>query len=187
MKRKANQLRIIGGQWRSRKITFPDLLDLRPTPDRVRETLFNWLAPYIEGARCLDLFAGSGVLGLEALSRNALEVVAIEKNKEALKVLNDNIELLKADRLTTILDDSLAWLETKGTPFDIIFLDPPYQSNYLKPVFSLLEANNWLQELSLIYFESHIPLQLDDLPQTWHLLRDKKAGRVYYYLAQKFM
>lgn len=186
MKCQTNQIRIIGGKWRSRKITFPNTLDLRPTPDRVRETLFNWLTPYLEGARCLDLFAGSGALGLEALSRDALEVVAIENNREALQALNDNIRHLKADRITTIMSDALTWLETNSTPFDIIFLDPPYQSHALRSVFSLLEANNWLQESSLIYFESHTPFKLDDLPQTWHLLRDKKAGRVYYYLAQKF-
>jgi 16S rRNA (guanine966-N2)-methyltransferase len=181
-----NKIRIIGGKWRGRKITFPSVAGLRPTPDRIRETLFNWLAPYIDGARCLDLFAGSGALGLEALSRDALEVVALEKNPIAAKALTEHIQKLDAHNMTAIATDALLWLETRGSFFDIVFLDPPYQSHLLRPVFSLLEANDWLKVFSLIYFESHEPLQATEIPATWHLLRDKKAGRVYYYLAQKF-
>lgn len=186
MSRNVNQIRIIGGKWRSRKITFPSVVGLRPTPDRIRETLFNWLAPYIDGARCLDLFAGSGALSLEALSRDALEVIAIEQNPIAAKALTEQLQKLDAHNMTVLTTDALRWLETPGFPVDIVFLDPPYQAHLLRPVFSLLEANDWLKVFSLIYFESHAPLQATDLPATWHLLRDKKAGRVYYYLAQKF-
>ena len=182
---KRNEIRIIGGKWRSRRIYFVDSPGLRPTPDRIRETLFNWLAPYISGSRCLDLFTGSGALGLEALSREAFEVIAIDSNPTAIQALKKNIQALKADQIQAIEANALAWIEKPGSPFDIVFLDPPYADNLLRPCFSLLEANNWVTTASFIYFESSTPVDPDLLPKTWHLFREKKAGNVYYYLAQK--
>lgn len=182
---KRNEIRIIGGKWRSRKIHFPDSLGLRPTPDRIRETLFNWLAPYIAGARCLDLFTGSGALALEALSRDAFQVVAIDRSSIVITALKKTIEILEADQIELIQTNALTWIEKPGIPFDIVFLDPPYDDHLLRPCFSLLEANDWVAPASFIYFESRTRIDPEYLPKTWHLFREKKAGHVYYYLAQK--
>lgn len=182
---KRDQVRIIGGKWRSRKIHFPNTIGLRPTPDRIRETLFNWLAPYIAGSRCLDLFTGSGALALEALSREAFQVTAIERDPVVIEALTKTINTLEAEQIDLIQADALTWIEKPGSPFDIVFLDPPYSEGLLHPCFSLLEVNNWVARASLIYFESSTPIDINILPKTWHVFRDKKAGNVYYYLAQK--
>ena len=179
-----NQLRIIGGEWRSRKLPFADGEGLRPTPDRVRETLFNWLAPIISGARCLDLFAGSGALGLEALSRGAAEVVMLDKQAQVIKQLQDNVRLLQCDKGKVIRTDALVYLQqTTATPFDIVFLDPPYRKQLLAPCIELLEQQGWLKHEARIYLEIEREADLPELPPNWELLRSKKAGQVAYHLA----
>lgn len=182
---KPNQIRIIGGIWRSRKITFPNDATLRPTPDRVRETLFNWLTPYIVEANCLDVFAGSGALSFEALSRGAVNVVCLDKNPAAIAALKNNQVLLQSTALEIIEADALTWLQGNGTSFDIVFLDPPYQANLLPDTFALLETQGWLHPRSLIYFESNTALMPNRIPNTWQLLHTKKAGQLHYFLAQK--
>ncbi len=184
---KRNQVRVIGGKWRSRQIHFPDLPGLRPTPDRIRETLFNWLAPHIVDARCLDLFAGSGAFGFEALSRGARHVILVEQNPAIIIALQKNADIFKADQLDIIQQDALSWLKLDNhhTPFDIIFLDPPYQAKLLPSVFVLLETYGWLHVNSFIYFEADYPLAETALPPHWKLVREKKAGNIYYFLAQK--
>jgi 16S rRNA (guanine966-N2)-methyltransferase len=180
-----NQVRIIGGKYKGRKVSFPETLDLRPTPDRVKVTLFNWLASLLPEARCLDLFAGSGVLGFEALSRGANSVTFIEKNPLIATSIEENAKKLGVENVQIIRANALSWLETANTSYDIIFLDPPYKSNLLPLCFSLLEKNHWLHPKAKIYFESYNSINATDLPPTWELLRDKKAGHIYYYLAQK--
>ena len=178
-----NQLRIIGGMWRGRKLAFPDVDGLRPTGDRIRETLFNWLAPDIQGARCLDLFAGSGALGLEALSRGAGESVLIEKNPLAAAALIENLSLLKAMDARVINTDAMTFLETASfqSAFDVVFVDPPFQHNLWQATLDRLEATNLIAKNAAIYVESglndnYVP------PACWHLHRDKTAGNLRYRL-----
>ena len=187
-----NEVRIIGGKWRGRKIQFPTVLGLRPTPNRIRETLFNWLAPYIDEARCLDLFTGSGALGFEALSRGAAHVLCLEKDLKAYQMLAKNVEYLNAAEMEIQQKDALIWLSIQSqavlklsTPFDIIFVDPPYALKALSKCFSLLESHEWLKINTLIYFESDVPIELLTIPDTWEILKNKKAGSVYYCLTQK--
>ncbi len=186
---KPQQVRIIGGELRSRKIPVLDAPELRPTPDRVRETLFNWLRPYIVGARCLDLFAGSGALSFEALSQGAAKVVCIEQSAMLIAQLQRTAANLKVDaqHLEIIHADAMQWLQTASTttdPFDIVFLDPPYTQKLLPLCFQFLEKG-WLSANARIYFEDHQPLNGDEIPNTWQVLHQKKAGQVYYGLAQK--
>ena len=178
-----NQLRIIAGQWRGRKLTFPDIKALRPTPDRVRETLFNWLAPNIQGARCLDLFAGSGALGFEALSRGAAGVVLIENNPLAYNQLIANKQLLKCQNAEILKIDAKMYLEQAKHPFDIIFLDPPFHQNLIPIFCNLLENSQPLKQHSLIYIESEIPLKSLKLPNHWEIIKQSQAGQVSYGLA----
>ena len=179
-----NQLRLIAGEWRSRKLPFADVEGLRPTPDRVRETLFNWLAPLIEGARCLDLFAGSGALGLEALSRGAAEVVMLDQSDKVIKQLKENLQLLKCNRAKLLQQDALVYLQqTPDSPFDVVFLDPPYRKNLLVPCCELLVKNNWVTGGSRVYLEIESEAELPALPESWQLNRSKKAGQVAYHLA----
>lgn len=183
--RSQQSLRIIAGQWRSRKIHFPDLPQLRPTPDRVRETLFNWLMPVIAGARCLDLFAGSGALGLEALSRGAADVVFVDRDRQVQTYLNDTLRLLQAEHAHVVQADALTYL--RGTPqaFDIVFLDPPYQSDLLLPCCQALEAQNWLTAQAYVYIEIASNTPLPGLPDNWQVRREKTAGQVSYRLIQR--
>ncbi len=178
-----SELRIIGGQWRGRKLRFPCVTDLRPTPDRVRETLFNWLAPIIHGARCLDLFAGSGALGFEALSRGAKEVVFIDQSPIIVKELSHNAHKLNASNAIIKQEKISADLSLVMQPFDIVFLDPPFQQNLLSMSFHWLEKRHLLLSSStLLYIETDKQLSQLILPETWQLLHEKRAGQVYYYL-----
>ena len=181
-----NRIRIIGGRWRSRKLGFPDRPDLRPTPDRVRETLFNWLRPAVEGARCLDLFAGSGALGWEALSRGAGEVVMVERDRRVVRRLRENRELLGAEGATIQQGAALDYLAGSGKPFDIVFLDPPFRQGLLGECVRGLESGGWLSPCAWIYMESEIGLleQLP-LPAGWSIVRSRSAGQVSYNLAQR--
>lgn len=179
-----NQLRIIAGEWRGRKLPFADVEGLRPTPDRVRETLFNWLAPVITGARCLDLFAGSGALGLEALSRGAGEVLMLDQHSGVIKQLRENLALLQCENARLQQADALAYLQqAPAQPFDVVFLDPPYRKNLLAPCCELLVQHNWLKIGSRVYLELESEATLPALPADWALIRSKKAGQVAYHLA----
>lgn len=176
------QLRIIGGTWRSRRLPVLQEEGLRPTTDRVRETLFNWLQNDLPGSRCLDLFAGSGALGLESASRGAEEVVMIEKSITAFKVLQQNVDKLKAVQIKLLNQDALLYLKqaksiTEPLNFDIVFLDPPYQSNFLPTIIGLLV----LAVGTKVYLESQ---KGDDIetPSNWLLLKDKTAGQIHYRL-----
>lgn len=180
--RQRNQLRIIAGKWRGRRIGFPDLCGLRPTGDRIRETLFNWLAPHLPGAVCLDAFAGSGALGFEALSRGAAEVVFVEQDRDACAQLAANRELLAATGATIVQEAFLPWLARGGLPsFDIVFLDPPFADNLQTLCLEALLASDALHHQSLIYVES--PRELPPaLPSPWRVHREKVSGAVRYQL-----
>ena len=184
---RANQLRVIGGQWRGRRLAFPDLPGLRPTPDRVRETLFNWLAPVLPGARCLDLFAGSGALGIEALSRGAAEVVFVERHPLAVRALRDHLDRLHAHGARVEQADALAWLSQPGTPFEIALLDPPFGAGGLEPACAALEAGGWLATSAWIYLEAAAEAGMPALPACWVPYREKTAGAVAYRLARRTM
>lgn len=183
-----NQLRIIAGKWRGRKITFPDQEGLRPSPDRVRETLFNWLQNHTAGARCLDLFAGSGALSFEAASRGADHVTCVELNLAPTISIKRNIALLQTDAISLIQQDALRFLaETNSAKkYDLVFLDPPFKENLLEQSCELLDSNSWLTPTALIYLESERALDEYSLPSNWTLVKQKKAGQVYYGLCQNF-
>lgn len=177
-----NTLRIIAGQWRGRKLRFPDGEGLRPTTDRIRETLFNWLSPYIQGARCLDAFSGSGALGLEALSRGAASAVLIDTHPPAILALRQHVVTLNCHNATIIRDSALDYLRHPAQlHFDIVFLDPPFNKDLISPCANLLESHHWLADNALIYIESERNSSFS-LPSNWELQRDKHAGQVQYQL-----
>ncbi len=183
---RASSIRIIGGEWRSRKLTVPDAPGLRPTPDRVRETLFNWLAPTIQGARVLDAFTGSGALFLEALSRGASTGVAIDANTNAVNNLRRNLAVLQCDDAEVLRVDSLQYLSNKTEQgFDIVLLDPPFHQDLLLSACQLLEDNNWLNKDAWIYTESEQAPSSLGVPSSWRLHREKHTGQVHYALWQK--
>jgi 16S rRNA (guanine966-N2)-methyltransferase len=185
LQKNAGLLRIIGGEWRGRKIRFPGAEGLRPTPDRVRETLFNWLAPAIAGSRCLDLFAGSGALGLEALSRGAAGVTFVERQREAAQQLSETAASLARGRAVVHQADVAAWLAGPATPFDIVFVDPPYGSGLLAESMQSLEAGGWLAPGAFIYLEAPAKAGAPTLPASWSLHRSGRAGAVGYHLARR--
>ncbi len=173
-------VRIIAGQWRGRKLPVPDLPGLRPTPDRVRETLFNWLMPVVEGARTLDLFAGTGALGLEAASRGAAEVWLVERDRSAAAALRQHVDRLGADQVQVINADALAWLvQPPPRRFDLVFLDPPYAAGVLGQAWQRLKTGGWLAPMTHVYAEWPVdqapPI---DLPP-W---RSGRAGQVAHAL-----
>ncbi len=176
-----NQLRIIGGKWRGRKLQFPTIEGLRPTGDRIRETLFNWLAPHIHGARCLDLFAGSGALGLEALSRGAASVTFVDQSREACDNLKQHLTLLQADQGRVIQSDAQRW-NSKDESYDIIFLDPPFDLGMLDSMKSIIGNSIKVCEHSLIYIEQS--LDEANIDTDWQLLKSKSTGAVQYNLYQ---
>ena len=178
-------LRIIAGQCRGRRLKTPTGPGVRPTPDRVRETLFNWLAPYLPGARVLDLFAGSGALGLEALSRGAREAVLVERDRTHLAILRENVALCGLPSATVHAVDALAYLKGSPSPFDIVFLDPPYGQGWIPRVAQLLEAGDWLAGAALIYVEvesAAAPGLPATLPANWRVMRERISGGVSYNL-----
>jgi len=177
----AGQIRIIGGQWRGRKLPVPNSPGLRPTTDRVRETLFNWLAPVIQGARCLDCFAGSGALGLEALSRYAGSVTLLEFERPVAQQLEKNLALLQG-KGNVVNTNALSWLAGKAQPFDVVFLDPPFRKGLLAETVTLLEQQGWLADEAWIYVEAEAESAATDVPANWQLHREKVAGQVAYRL-----
>lgn len=178
----ARVLRIIGGTWRGRKWRFPDGCDIRPTPDRVRETLFNWLGGRTQGARCLDLFAGSGALGLEALSRGAAHVSFIDSAESAVRELRLRLAEWQAGDASAQRADALAFLAARAQPFDIVFLDPPFTAGLLAQVAARLTQQEWLKPGALIYVECAAAQPLPAFPAGWQGLKAKRAGEVGYYL-----
>ena len=181
----AGKLRIIGGSLRGSKLAVADLDGLRPTPDRVRETLFNWLASFIEGARCLDLFAGTGALGIEALSRGASWVDFIERDAQLAQTLRGNLSRLKQEAARVRNADALSVLgEKPEQPFDIAFVDPPFALNLWDSVAQLLESSEWLAPHALIYIESPVEQALN-LPPTWQPHREGRASAVRYALYRR--
>ena len=180
-----NSVRIIGGSWRGRRVNFPTMTELRPTPDRVRETLFNWLQQLIVGTRCLDLFAGSGALGLEALSRGAREVVFVDQAPAAVGHLRAQLLQFNATAQARILEaDAGSFLRAVAEPFDIVFLDPPFGKGALPQYVALLEAGNWLSDGGLLYLENAKREAVPTLPPQWQLLKSKFAGEVGYHLVR---
>ena len=180
------EVRVIAGLWRGRKLPILNAEGLRPTTDRVKETLFNWLMMDVANARCLDCFAGSGSLGIEALSRQAQAVVFLEKFTNAAQQLKKNLASLKTDKGMVINTDTLAYLAQKNNdnPFDIIFIDPPFHHQFVPQILPLLQQNNWLAENALIYVETeknHPPLPL---AENWQIIKEKSAGMVTSRLIQ---
>jgi len=179
--RMRNEVRIIGGTWRSRRIAFPDAQGLRPTPDRIRETLFNWLGQDLSGFRCLDLYAGSGALGFEALSRGAIRVVFVERSSVVAKALEDNAARLNADPAVVVRADALEFLRRNLSEvperFDLIFLDPPFDTGVPAEVVQLLPGQ--LAPGGRIYLESD---RAPEWPAPWLVEKSGRAGQVHYQL-----
>ena len=176
-------VRIIGGNFRGKKIIFHESDGLRPTPDRVRETLFNWLMNDIRNARCLDAFAGSGALGLEAFSRGAAEVCLVEQNQSTFNHLQTIISSFKASNLTIINTNACDFIHNTKQVFDIIFLDPPFGANLLTACLASLSTSSILPPGGLVYIESPQEMRCD--PLLWDILKQKKAGKVMYGLLKK--
>lgn len=179
MKRASNVVRIIGGEHRGRKLNFLPVGGLRPTPDRVRETLFNWLRDDINGASCLDLFAGSGALGFEALSRGAAHLTAVEQNRAAFGRLQDNARLLRLDDRTHLLHaDAFSILKSPPPrPFDILFVDPPFADRRMEHLCAALEDAGWVAAGGLVYLEQDGNAPWPGCPTSWQLLRAGQAGQ----------
>ncbi|TNH09437.1 16S rRNA (guanine(966)-N(2))-methyltransferase RsmD [Testudinibacter sp. TR-2022] len=180
------EVRIIAGRWRGRKLPVLSHQGLRPTTDRIKETLFNWLMPYIVGARCLDCFAGSGSLGFEALSRQASAVQFFEQDKSAVKQLQQNLQRLESQRGLITQGDTLQLLAQGNSqlPFDIVFLDPPFQQQLIEPTIERLQNNGWLAAGALVYVETEKQLATLKVPVTWRLLKQKIGGEVCFRLYQ---
>ena len=184
----ADSVRIIGGQWRSRKISFTAVEDLRPTPDRVRETLFNWLQDVVVGANCLDLFAGSGALGIEALSRGASHCLFMDSHDQCIKEIQANLQHLNAEGGETRLGDTLQLLTNSSQDqtrrkYNVVMIDPPYAMECAIKCCNLLVEHGWLADEAYVYIESAKPISESELPKNWQLHRQKKAGNVNYHLA----
>ncbi len=185
-KSQAGRLRIVAGIWRSRLLDIADVEGLRPTSERIRETLFNWLTPHLQGARCLDLFAGTGALGLEALSRGARSVVFIERSGVAAQQLEKNIEVVGAAAAAKVLrGNAIDFLRQHDTgPFDIVFVDPPFAADLLGETCRLLDEGNLLAEGAQVYLEQERSAAEPELPPGWQMKKNKTAGNVRYMLAQ---
>lgn len=180
-----NQLRLIGGAWRSRLIHFVDTPGLRPTPVRVRETLFNWLHYELIGKNCLDLYAGSGALGFEAASRGARSVIQVESHQQVCQCLKNNAQLLQASQMSVVHADVLNYLAHCDQVFNIVFLDPPFGLNLAITTCQLLEVNGWLATNAKIYVEAERNFDDAGLPNNWRQLKAKFAGQVSYRLYER--
>ena len=180
-KSQAGRLRIVAGNWRSRLLDIADVKGLRPTSERIRETLFNWLAPHIEGARCLDLFAGTGALGLEALSRGARHATFVEQSSVAARQLEKNIGIVGAASAANVVQgDALKYLRNAGGPFDIAFLDPPFAADLLGETCRLLHERKLLVDGGLAYLELDRTQDEPALPDGWETIRNKKNASLRY-------
>ena len=177
------QYRIIAGKWRGRRIPVIDQPGLRPTPDRVRETVFNWLAPLLPGCRCLDLFAGAGALGLEAASRGAAQVVMVDSSRPVVVELRAVVEQLRADTIELVQSDALAFLRGPPEAFDVVFLDPPYAAHLLESTLRQLHEG-WLSSDAVLYLEHAVAEAPPELPEGWEYHRSKRTSQVGYHLVQ---
>lgn len=197
-KQQRAKLRIISGQWRSRMLPIPEIDGLRPTPDRVRETLFNWINAYIPGAKCADLFCGSGALGLEALSRSAKSCVFVDASRVVTQQMQKNLDTLGCNNALTLNQDALALLklplesqlETQPSladkaPFDLVFIDPPFRKGWVEEILPLLEQG-WLADGALVYLEMEKETAVPDITKQWDQLKEKKAGQLVYRLFQVY-
>ena len=183
MAAKSNQVRIIAGRWRGRKLEFPDSQGLRPTSDRVRETLFNWLAPVLPGAVCLDLFAGSGALGFEAASRGAARVVMVEQHGDVFRHLQAQSDRLSAQAVELVKANANDYLASIDTAFDIVFLDPPFGDAGLRQsVIQRINQRRLVKSGGLVYLETRKGDTCSELPENWRIYRHKQAGQVDYQL-----
>lgn len=180
----AGEVRIIGGTWRGRRLPVVAAQGLRPTADRIRETLFNWLAPVLPGMRCLDLFAGTGVLGLEALSRGALEAHFVERQPAVARAIEESLHRLDCHGASVVVADARRYLAGPTRPFDLVFLDPPFGEADLGELCKLLD-NGWLSDNARVYLELPREMALPDLPPRWTVLREKTAGQVRFALASR--
>jgi 16S rRNA (guanine966-N2)-methyltransferase len=171
---KTNQVRIIGGQWRSRIVRFPDAPSLRPTPDRLRETLFNWLGQALTGKVCLDLFAGSGALGFEAASRGALKVVMVEQDAGVYRALRETQTTLSAEQVEMHRGDAFVFLKTDARRYDVVFLDPPFRLGWLPRLLPLLPGR--LEPEARVYLETEEPVVM---PERFEVLKQTRAGQVH--------
>jgi 16S rRNA (guanine966-N2)-methyltransferase len=171
---KTNQVRIIGGQWRSRIVHFPDAQSLRPTPDRLRETLFNWLGQDLTGKNCLDLFAGSGVLGFEAASRGARQVVMVEQDADVYRGLRQTQAMLRAEQVEMHRADAVAFLKLDTRRYDVVFLDPPFKQGWLPRLLPLLPGR--LAPDARVYLEAEAAVVM---PEGFDVLRNTRAGQVH--------
>jgi 16S rRNA (guanine966-N2)-methyltransferase len=174
------KIRIIAGQYRGRRIAVPDKPDLRPTPDRVRETLFNWLGQDLSGRACLDLFAGSGALGFEAASRGAARVVMVESDRAVLRALQDSLRLIGASQVELVPADAFAFLRASSERFDVVFLDPPFRQNALPALLDALPPH--LAPGARVYVEAPAPCEPDE---SWRELKRSRAGQVSYQLLER--
>jgi 16S rRNA (guanine966-N2)-methyltransferase len=179
------EIRIIGGRFRSRKLRFPDAEGLRPTPDRVRETLFNWLRDSVEGARCLDLYAGSGALGFEAVSRGARRVVMVDAQKAVAQSLKGHCDTLDVPEVGVVFANARDYLKGEAEMFDGVFLDPPFRKGWLPSAGALLERGGWLALNAWIYVEAEREFDFSSLPPAWRCLRQGVAGDLAYRLYQR--
>jgi 16S rRNA (guanine(966)-N(2))-methyltransferase RsmD len=174
------KVRIIAGQYRGRRIAVPDRDDLRPTPDRVRETLFNWLGQDLSGRSCLDLFAGSGALGFEAASRGASRVVMVESDRAAIAALHESLKILDAGNVEVVQGDAFAFLRAGNERFDVVFLDPPFRQNALPALLEALPAR--LAPGGQVYVEASAPCAPGE---SWRELKRSRAGQVSYQLLER--
>jgi len=182
---KGGRLRIVAGNWRSRLLDIVDVEGLRPTSERIRETVFNWLTPDIHGARCLDLFAGTGALGLEALSRGAGITVFVERSPVAASQIQKNIDVLDAEGATVLQLDALDYLRgTSGQAFDLVFLDPPFAADLLEETCRLLAEQRLLSDGAHVYLEQDKSSPVPELPEGWIVKKNKTAGMVRYMLVK---
>ncbi|REL28710.1 16S rRNA (guanine(966)-N(2))-methyltransferase RsmD [Thalassotalea euphylliae] len=178
-----SSIRLIAGQHRGRKLPVLSADGLRPTTDRVKETLFNWLMTDIQGSKCLDCFAGAGSLGFEAVSRHAESVTMLELNEAAAQQLKANQQLLKADNIDVINTNTLSYLATSKTAFDVVFVDPPFRQQLAQQTIDLL-TQGWLAEHALVYVETETESPAPQVPANWQLIKEKTAGQVAYRLYQ---
>lgn len=179
-----NQVRIIAGKWRGRKVAFPVVAGLRPTHDRIRETLFNWIQQTVIGANCLDLFSGSGALGFEALSRGASHVTFVDASSDVARTIKANAASFNASDDVTILNALVGGVSLKlaQAPFDIVFLDPPFDSDLLAQVIPWLEINHYLSDSAYVYIEAQRGKSIQNLPSNWESSRYKSTSTIDYYL-----
>ncbi len=177
-----SKLRIIGGEWRSRTLPIPRVEGLRPTPDRVRETLFNWLSVWVPGAHCGDLFCGSGALGLEALSRGAASCLFVDNSRVVTQQMQANLATLKSTAGTVLTTNAAELVKTPPSrPLDILFLDPPFRKAWLEKLIPFLD-DQWLAARSWVYIEMEKEADLPELPPHWSLKKEKMAGQLCYRL-----